>query len=164
MREAVVLLAGPCARLNVIEAVEILSPASLFGYPHELAVLHHHCVDDWEEGLVRRKDTCPARHCVALHGISISWFEWRARRNALVFWCRSYPRQVVAGDRSPGSKQESSNTFRTAKAGQSRIRPSRLLLCNQIAIAAHSCHRNPFFERFTLFKPSLCIVLVSISL
>lgn len=34
---------------------------------HELAVLHHHGVDDAQERLVRGEETCPPCQCVALH-------------------------------------------------------------------------------------------------
>src|SRR5699024_3370854 len=67
VREAVVLLSRPRARLDVVYGAEVASPIHFPGDLVELGVLHHHGVDDAEKGLVAGEERRPTRQRVSLH-------------------------------------------------------------------------------------------------
>lgn len=55
MRETIVFLSGPGTGLNVVNTRDVASPGRLSCHFVELAVLHHHCMDDAQERLVARE-------------------------------------------------------------------------------------------------------------
>ena len=66
MREPVMLLSRPGARLEVVQRADIVSPVRLVRHLDEFGVLHHHGVDNAEEGLVGGEEACAAGEGVAL--------------------------------------------------------------------------------------------------
>lgn len=67
MGKSIVLLACPSAGLYIVDAGDVGSPVSFFGHLIELAVLHHHCVDDTQEALIAGEDSSSTGQCIALH-------------------------------------------------------------------------------------------------
>lgn len=85
MRETVVLLAGPSACFDIVDRAEITSPVGLARHLVELGVLHHHRVNDTQEGLITGEECSSACECVALEGIR------KARCIMLVYLPASIP-------------------------------------------------------------------------
>ena len=67
MREAVVFLTRPGRGLDVVDGGEVAAPGHFAGDLDELGVLHHHGVDDAEEGLVGGEESRAAGEGVPLH-------------------------------------------------------------------------------------------------
>ena len=67
MGEAVVLLSGPRAGFDVVDGRQVAAPGDLARDLDKLGVLHHHGVDDAQEGLVAGEDGRAARQRVPLH-------------------------------------------------------------------------------------------------
>lgn len=67
MTEPVMLLPRPCRGLNIVETSARLPPLRLAAHLDELGVLHHHGLDDAEEGFVRREETRATSKGVTLH-------------------------------------------------------------------------------------------------
>jgi len=67
MREAVVLLAGPCRCLDVVQRTARLPPTRLASHLCEFGILNHHGVDDGQEGFIAGEETGSTSEGVTLH-------------------------------------------------------------------------------------------------
>ena len=66
VREAVVLLPGPCRSLDVVKRSTGLAPGRLNCHLGELGILDHHGMNDPEERLITREESSSARQGISL--------------------------------------------------------------------------------------------------
>jgi len=62
----VMLLSGPCGSLKIVDRWDVSAPACFAGHLVELAILNHHGVNDAQERLVRREESCSTSQGVPL--------------------------------------------------------------------------------------------------